>query len=64
MIGQHWEGSTGQGWEGEVTFLRNVPEHAHKGKMVDMMLCIPPPRQAGRMSAGVSRAYIHEAYLA
>src|SRR4029434_2650090 len=35
VIGQHWEGSTGQGWEGEVTFLRKVPEHAHKGKMVD-----------------------------
>ena len=26
---------TGQGWEGEVTFLRKVPEHAHKAKMVD-----------------------------
>src|SRR4029434_5598710 len=35
VIGQHWEGSAGQGWEGEVTFLRKVPAHAHKGKMVD-----------------------------
>src|SRR4029434_5204173 len=53
-----WEGRGG-----DVTVLQKVPEHTHKGKMVDMMLCIPPPR-AGRMSAGVSRADIHEAYLA
>ena len=26
---------TGQDWEGEVIFLRKVPEHAHKAKMVD-----------------------------
>ena len=26
---------TGQDWEGEVIFLRKVPEHVHKAKMVD-----------------------------
>src|SRR4029434_1885809 len=26
---------TGQGWEGEVTFLRKAPENAHRDKMVD-----------------------------
>ena len=42
---------TGQDWEGEVIFLRNVPEHAHKAKMVDNRCVLPHLGQGGGMSA-------------
>src|SRR4029434_1630296 len=55
---------TGQGWEGEVTFLRKVPEHAHKAKMVDNRCVFVHLGQGEGMSAsalnkGVSMHMAH-----
>ena len=43
---------TGQSWEGEVTFLRKVPEHAHKAKMVDNRCVLPHLGQGGMSARG------------
>ena len=55
---------TGQDWEGEVIFLRKVPEHAHKAKMVDNRCVLPHLGQGGEcllwaLNKGVSMHMAH-----